>query len=473
MASADPASSCTAAIAAWIWYGPTRPCGRVRLISSTPSAISPPFQLPVLLRQGYEFPARARAGRAAGVREQHQREQARRLGVVGGEPVQHPGEPDRLRGQLGRGQHVAGAGRVALVEDEVGTCRTSARRAVRSSPSGCARDSPPALITCLARLIRCAMVGSGTRKAAAICAVVRPPTARRVSAILLGGGDRSGWQQRKSRDRESSRSVPDSSSAACARSSESGVARATASSRRRRAASLRTWSTYLRLGGGADRREVVLLEQRSPGGGFLAWRGLGNPERGDDRGRGSVPRWRWPLPTAGSTSSYGTRTRASTRVRAADGSWSPWRRLSGDAEVQDGLAVSVDAAGRVHVYAAGRESVRHWVDGVPRSAPLPLSGSTVASAGGELLYRAPAVARLTGPDGDAGLDGYGGVVAARSPSLGTVLLGTDEKGRVALRAGDRLRTLRRPAVATALHLGARGATVVGLGADGHPWSWHP
>ncbi|CAM5417449.1 PIG-L family deacetylase [Streptomyces tanashiensis] len=226
--------------------------------------------------------------------------------------------------------------------------------------------------------------------------------------------------------------------------------------------------------GGADRREVVLLEQRSPGGGFLAWRGLGNPERGDDRGR----RIGAPVAVAAPDGRVHLFVRnadkgVSTRVRAADGSWSPWRRLPGDAEVQDGLAVSVDAAGRVHVYAAGRESVRHWVDGVPRPAPLPLSGSTVASAGGELLYRAPAVARLTGPDGDAGLDGYGGVVAARSPALGTVLLGTDEQGRVALRAGGRLRTLRRPAVAAALHLGARGATVVGLGADSHPWSWRP
>ena len=38
----------------------------------------------------------------------------------------------------------------------------------------------------LARLIRCAMVASGTQNAAAICAVVRPPTARRVSAICPG-----------------------------------------------------------------------------------------------------------------------------------------------------------------------------------------------------------------------------------------------------------------------------------------------
>ena len=51
--------------------------------------------------------------------------------------------------------------------------------------------TPLSLIACLARLIRWAMVASGTRNAAAICAVVRPPTARRVSAIWLGA-DRAG-----------------------------------------------------------------------------------------------------------------------------------------------------------------------------------------------------------------------------------------------------------------------------------------
>ena len=38
------------------------------------------------------------------------------------------------------------------------------------------------LIVCFARLMRCAIVLSGTRKALAISAVVNPPTARKVSA---------------------------------------------------------------------------------------------------------------------------------------------------------------------------------------------------------------------------------------------------------------------------------------------------
>ncbi|MEX0173600.1 PIG-L family deacetylase [Streptomyces sp. LMG1-1-1.1] len=229
--------------------------------------------------------------------------------------------------------------------------------------------------------------------------------------------------------------------------------------------------------GGPNRREVVLLEQRSPGGPFLAWRGLGNPERSDDRGRRigapvavTAPDGRVHLFVRNAGKGVSTRVRA-----ASDGSWGPWRALPGDAEVQDGLAVSLDAAGRVHVYAAGRDSVRHWVDGADRSDRLPLSGSTVATVGGELFHRPPASAGLLGPAGDAGLDGYGEVVAARSPALGTVLLGTDLRGRLQVRAGGRLhtRTAVDTAVAAALHLGGRGTTVVGLGPDGHPWSWRP
>ncbi|MER6098756.1 PIG-L family deacetylase [Streptomyces sp. NPDC001728] len=229
--------------------------------------------------------------------------------------------------------------------------------------------------------------------------------------------------------------------------------------------------------GGPNRRELVLLEQRSPGGPFLAWTGLGNPERGDDRGRRlgapvavTAPDGRVHLFVRNAENGVSTRVRA-----AAGGSWGPWRALPGTAQVQDGLAVSLDASGRVHVYAAGRESVRHWVDGVERTEPLPLSGSTVATAGGELYYRAPAAGALLGPGGDAGLDGFGGVVAARSASLGTVLLGTDADGRLLVRSGGRLRTRTAgpSAVSAALHLGAPGVTVVGLGADGHPWSWRP
>ena len=43
------------------------------------------------------------------------------------------------------------------------------------------------LMLALARLMRCAIVASGTRNAFAISAVVSPPTARSVSAIADGG----------------------------------------------------------------------------------------------------------------------------------------------------------------------------------------------------------------------------------------------------------------------------------------------
>ena len=46
--------------------------------------------------------------------------------------------------------------------------------------------APAALMRCLARLIRWAIVASGTRNARAISAVVSPATARNVSASCDG-----------------------------------------------------------------------------------------------------------------------------------------------------------------------------------------------------------------------------------------------------------------------------------------------
>ncbi len=92
---------------------------------------------------------------------------------------------------------------------------------------------------CLARLIRCAIVASGTRNAAAISDVVRPPTARSVSAIAEGV-ESAGWQHMKSRTSVSSFSAAPSPSAAMAICCSGGTRLTTISSRRRRAASLRT-----------------------------------------------------------------------------------------------------------------------------------------------------------------------------------------------------------------------------------------
>ena len=100
------------------------------------------------------------AGRPAGVGQQHQGEQARHLAVFRPRPVDRSGQPHRLRGQV---------------------------RAARSPPGGRWNSAPVARIRCLARLIRWAMVASGTTEARATSAVVRPPTARRVSATYDGG----------------------------------------------------------------------------------------------------------------------------------------------------------------------------------------------------------------------------------------------------------------------------------------------
>ncbi|MFB9553641.1 PIG-L family deacetylase [Streptomyces roseoviridis] len=234
--------------------------------------------------------------------------------------------------------------------------------------------------------------------------------------------------------------------------------------------------------GGPNRREVVLLEQRSPGGPFLAWRGLGNPERGDDRGR----RIGAPVAVTGADGRVHLFVRnadkgVSTRVRAADGSWSAWRALPGDGsgdEVQDGLTALADAAGRVHVLAAGRTAVRHWTDGSP-AEPLPLAGDPVAAvpapgpAGVQVYYRAPADASLRATPGEApAFVGYGLLTAAPGPG-GPVLLGRDERHRVQLHRGGRLSVRASGVVPTGDPVLHRGTAVVGMGADARPWVWRP
>jgi hypothetical protein len=112
--------------------------------------------------------------------QQHEREQPDDFGLVG-EGDELAGEADRLGGQV----DVAA---VAHVEDEVEHPQH------RSEVSGLVEPDtgdPP-----LARLIRCAIVGSGTRYAVAICRVVRPATARSVSATAELGG-REGCVHRK------------------------------------------------------------------------------------------------------------------------------------------------------------------------------------------------------------------------------------------------------------------------------------
>ena len=83
------------------------------------------------------------------------------------------------------------------------TVSTSSRRSARCAGAGIVSGMPASTILRLARTIRCAIVCSLTRKARAICAVVIPTTARRVSASRDSTAS-AGWQQPNSSGRRSS-----------------------------------------------------------------------------------------------------------------------------------------------------------------------------------------------------------------------------------------------------------------------------
>ncbi|MFB6989738.1 PIG-L family deacetylase [Streptomyces sp. NPDC056178] len=267
------------------------------------------------------------------------------------------------------------------------------------------------------------------------------------------------------------------------------------------------WFAALSGHGGNNEREIVVLEQLSPGGDFRAWQGLGNPERNDVDGRRigvpvaiTAPDGRVHLFVRNAEKGL------STRVRDTAGRWSGWRDTGGG-EIQDGLSAVVDDAGCVHVFAAGRFALHHWTQNAPgdpvtartqiSGVPVPGDGpAALPGAGGtvELFYRAAAKAALTtvrtgetaaetGIDGygrlitdRVGFHGYGPVSAAGSPG-GPVLLGRTEKGLVQLRSDGKLFVRQRGPVALdgpALHIGKGGRpTVVALGADAHPWLWRP
>ncbi|MFF1835186.1 PIG-L family deacetylase [Streptomyces sp. NPDC058231] len=247
--------------------------------------------------------------------------------------------------------------------------------------------------------------------------------------------------------------------------------------------------------GAADEREIVLLEQRSRGGSFRAWWGLGNPER-NNRGRGrrigvpvavTAPDGRVHLFVRNADKGV------STRVRDASDRWSGWRDMGGG-EVQDGLGTVVDGRGLVHVFGAGHHTVHHWTQRTPgaaltahppvQGAPVPGDGPGVrvgTDGSVELLYRAAARAALTvvreGSTADrGGFDGYGPVASVRS-AAGEVLLGRTEAGRIQLLTAVGLSVRSRGPVALdgpSLHSGdAGGPTVVGLGPDARPWLWRP
>ncbi|MEV6043268.1 PIG-L family deacetylase [Streptomyces xanthochromogenes] len=256
----------------------------------------------------------------------------------------------------------------------------------------------------------------------------------------------------------------------------------------------------LRGRAGANTREIVALEQGAPGGKFGAWKGLGNPERGDDRGRRIGPPTAVAAPDGRVHLFVRNAERGiSSRVREAGGSWGPWRDLGGES-VQEGLSAVVDGRGRVHVFAAGADTVHHWSQSAPGRplAPvpsrLPLAVDAVAPValgdGVQLLYRSsadpkkarqdpgsPASPRLTSvhADGSAAkpvaLDGYGPVGAA-----GGYVLGTDEQGRVQLVGAGRASKRPRgvvPVGPPTLSVHDGHPLALGLGVDAAPWSWRP
>ncbi|MEU5369055.1 PIG-L family deacetylase [Streptomyces sp. NPDC005951] len=254
---------------------------------------------------------------------------------------------------------------------------------------------------------------------------------------------------------------------------------------------------FAALGGhGADNeREIVLLEQRSPGGPFLAWQGLGNPATGPDHGRRigtpvavTAPDGRVHLFVRNAEKGLSTRVRD-----AVTGRWSGWRDMGGG-EIQDGVTAVVDTAGRVHVYAAGHHAVHHWTQDSPGTdvtARTQLTGSPVpahapgalpASDGSvELYYRPAARERLVAVRAGAApaprFGGYGPVTAAASPA-GPVLLGRSAEGRIRIRTAEGTAVRSRGPVAldgAALHLDAADGrpVAVGFGPDAAPWIWRP
>ena len=173
------------------------------------------------------------------VMQQHQREQSPHLAVVRHQLAQHQAEPDRLVAQLLAHETVALGGGVALIEDQIDHAEHPAHSIRQLLIGGTSYGIRASAIFRLARTIRLPIVGSATRNARAISPVVRPPSARSVSATRADTPS-AGWQQVKISRKRSSTIELSSITARCScwsrrTSSASRPARsATERSRRRR-----------------------------------------------------------------------------------------------------------------------------------------------------------------------------------------------------------------------------------------------
>ncbi|MCX4527147.1 MULTISPECIES: PIG-L family deacetylase [unclassified Streptomyces] len=146
------------------------------------------------------------------------------------------------------------------------------------------------------------------------------------------------------------------------------------------------WQLYSQrvagLGPGAreNLRELVMAEQQKSGGPFGAWSSLGNPEKDPEHGR----RVGAPVVAIAGNGTVHLFARnwskgVSTRSRVGDGAWSGWRDLGG-ADVQEGLTATTDTQGRVHLLAAGHDTVHHWTHDRPEQELAPVRTGLPAPA---------------------------------------------------------------------------------------------
>ncbi|MET7288379.1 PIG-L family deacetylase [Streptomyces sp. NPDC005573] len=211
----------------------------------------------------------------------------------------------------------------------------------------------------------------------------------------------------------------------------------------------------------AHTREIVLLEQTEPGGGFGDWTSLGNPSAGTphrDRhlggpvvARDGLGRTHLFVRNAGQG--------LQTRIRMSDGTWGSWTDLRGH-ELQEGLAAVTAANGHVDVFGPSREAVFRWghkslnepLARAPRFRLAPSAGpvAAVLQPSGRVMtvYREPDTGDLLAAQEDApggrwaepaeplgGRGGYGAVALAAGPSpeAGTLLACRSDSGGVAHR----------------------------------------
>ena len=109
-----------------------------RILEQTLALADPPAipQRAVLIVEQHELAVFVDACGTARVVQQHQREQARDLGVVGHQAVQQSPQADRLGAQLAAHQPIAGGGEPALVEDQVQDREHAGQQSGSSSSAG-------------------------------------------------------------------------------------------------------------------------------------------------------------------------------------------------------------------------------------------------------------------------------------------------------------------------------------------------